>query len=83
VKVDLKNSSLSGIQIPVALSREIAGQITGLAAADLARVRVGLKSTVVSMLDVPLQNTSNGQFKLSGATSGDYVVKIEGVESAT
>ncbi len=80
VKVDLKNSSLTGIRIPVASTRVIAGQVAGLPAADVARVRVGLKSTAASLLDVPLQNTSNGQFKLSNAVAGDYVVSISGVD---
>jgi len=82
------DASTANIRIALAPVPDVSGQVViegrpeGATDPDLARMRVGLRSTVSTALDVPQQAlTATGTFTLGKIAAGDYVVSVSpGIE---
>jgi hypothetical protein len=85
--VELGTANVTDARIVVSPLPDVSGRVaienrTGIAAADMGRVQVGLKSTVATVLDIKPQPVSaSGNFTLRNGTAGDYVVSVSpGIE---
>jgi hypothetical protein len=85
--VELGSANVADARIVVSPLPDVFGRVAienrpGIAAADMGRVQVSLKSTVATVLDIKPQPVSAaGTFTLRNATAGDYVVSVSpGIE---
>jgi protocatechuate 3,4-dioxygenase beta subunit len=85
--VELGTANVTDARIVVSPLPDVTGRVAienrpGIAAAEMGRVQIGLKSTVATVLDIKPQPVSaSGNFTLRNGTAGDYVVSVSpGIE---